>query len=476
MLRNLKIDKPVNGENLESSVDDLALRTEHFGLDERDQDQEIVRRLTEEAVTLVDNPNNYYSHYVLNFVIDAAVANNLQTRLIRLGEDQDLENNLLQFRNGNQIRVVMPIRPIEREHFTGLFIERIDGAFRVVYIDPVGSGAILDIPENIRNTLNQILGISADQIISTTNRIQHSRVEPQVRYLTNVHCGPFTGFILSGLALGNIRVEGNRLTLETDQGWQDISDLSKSQSQSLGEKLRQHDLTLLTGSRQIFPNMMLEEYLESKFEHDLESLTTKMDKLPKSVATADEGEYYRLTRSDSDMSQYSDLVEEMLSDQIESGSKFAIHQKEYEIIDVIISNLEIVEIDKKIEKLKSDNKSLGQRASKRATTNKITLAEKELLKAANYKEEAKLEALRELLPKEKERDYDDEDAIKKMHLFRGKNLNNQILDLATGELRERTKEEKEEYVTRKYSGKIIYSDGTATIRNDKIESQKLKKK
>lgn len=474
--RNFETDKAENGEDLESSVDDLALRTERLGLDERAQDQEIARDLTEEAVTLVANPNNYYSHYALNFVIDAAVANNLQVRLIRLGEDQNLEENLQQFRDSNQIRVVMPIRPTGREHFTGLFIERIGVSFRIVYIDPVGSGAILDIPENIRNTLNQILGIPADQIISTTNRIQHSRVEQQVRYLTNVHCGPFTGFILSGLALGNIRVEGNRLALETDQGWQDISDLSKSQSQSFGEKLRQHDLTLLTGSRPIFPQMMLEEYLESKFEHDLESLTTKMDRLPKAVATADEGEYYRLTRSDSDMSQYSDLVEEMLSDQIGLKPEFVVHKEEYKKMDVIIRNLEIVEIDGKIEKLKSDNKSLGQRASKRATTNKITLAEKKSLQAANYEEKARLEAYRQCLPEEKERDYTGEDAIKRMHLFRGKNLNNQILDLATGALRERTKKEKEEYVTRKYPGKIIYSDGTSTIRNDQDRVIEVEKK
>lgn len=333
-------------EEKKNDVVDLVLKTEHLALDERAQEQEIEIDLTKEAATLLANPQNYYSHYALNFVVDVAVANNLQVRFIRLGEDQNLEKNLQQFKDGDQIRVIMPLRLTEREHFTGLYIEKMDEMYRVVYIDPVGSGAKSEIPGNIKNTLNQILGISEDQIISTTNKIQHSVVQHQGKYLTNVHCGPFTGFILSGLALGYIRAKGDKLELRTDQDWQDIPDLSESQSKSFGEELRRHDLSLLTGGEAIFPNMLLKECLESKFEHDLESITTKMTSLPKAVATADEKECYLLIRSDSGMSQYSDLVEEMVG------------------------------IDEKIEKLKSNNKKLGQRASARATKNKITPEEK----------------------------------------------------------------------------------------------------
>ena len=70
--------------------------------------------------------------------------------------------------------------------------------------------------------------------------------------------------------------------------------------------------------------------------------------------------------------------------------------------------------------------------------------EKDRLQALNTKERDKLKVDKLKIPKEKEIDYVGEDAFKRMHLFRGKNLNNQILDLATGEPRARTKKEKED--------------------------------
>lgn len=53
-----------------------------------------------------------------------------------------------------------------------------------------------------------------------------------------------------------------------------------------------------------------------------------------------------------------------------------------------------------------------------------------------------------------------------MHLFRGKCLNSKIFDGATRKLRQRTKLEKINYITRKYHGESIHSDGTALIIND----------
>jgi len=76
-------------EEKKNDVVDLVLKNERFALDERAQEQEIEIDLTKEAATLLANPQNYYSHYALNFVVDVAVANNLQVRFIRLGEDQN---------------------------------------------------------------------------------------------------------------------------------------------------------------------------------------------------------------------------------------------------------------------------------------------------------------------------------------------------------------------------------------------------
>lgn len=346
-----------------------------------------------------------------------------------------------------------------REHFAGIHIQKNEDGYAVTYVDPVGSGDVSDIPQHVTEALFEILDVLPDQITSTTNRIQHRTssifAEGEVEYLTNVHCGPFTGFLLSGLALENIRVEGNRLQIITTEGWQDIPDLDEEQSNSFGIEIRRQNLNLLTGIEAGFPAVEIEEN-----DLGMEELTGSFDNVAREVAQGDAHEHYKLKRSDSNMSQYSDLVEEMLKDQIDA--KFEAKQQEYDVLDVVIRNPAIVQIDANVKALESANKSLGQRAKNGG----ISVDEKAQKQQANRNQKAQLKARKDALPKEQEREYEGDLAEKKMHLFRGKNLNNVVLDPSSGHKRIRTKKEKEDYATKKYAGKDLYADGTEAVSHD----------
>ncbi|MES2962034.1 MAG: hypothetical protein V4694_06585 [Pseudomonadota bacterium] len=441
---------------------------------EKKQNLEIAEQLHQEAINVVSDPSEFYNHYVLNFVIDVAIAENEQARLIPLDDDHNfaanLPVNLWAFQQSEQAHAVIPIRPVgnqgakAREHFAGIYISKNDEGYSAAYIDPIGSGDVNDIPLNIRNSLWEVLGIAPDKIISTTNKIQHRTSsileEDGIEYLTNVHCGAFTGFILSGLALGNIMIEGNRLQIITTEGWQDIPDLNEEQSNSFGTEIREQNLNLLTGQQTAFPEVIIEELLDPELQNNIADITAGIDNLAKKVADRDSQEFYQLKRSDSNMSQYSDLVEEMLNDHLDP--RFESKQREYDVIDVIISNPQIVKIDSDIKALESKNRSLGQLAKHGS----VTPEQKTQQQKANRQQKAQLTAFKDTLPQEKERNYEGEDATKRMHIFRGKNMNNVILDPLTGTERTRTKKEKEDYVTKKFAGKAIYSDGTDTVRND----------
>ncbi|MBU6339164.1 MAG: hypothetical protein KGQ36_04230 [Rickettsiales bacterium] len=429
----------------------------------RNEQLEVAEHLQKEVIDLIGTPTEFYNHYALNFIIDAAITEDEQARLIPLDDDHNFAANipieLWNFQQHDQTRAVIPIRPIgnqgikAREHFAGLYIEKNEDGYSVAYIDPVGSGSVDDIPEHIRNALFEVLGISSDEIISTTNRIQHRTssifMEDEVEYLTNVHCGPFTGFILSGLALGNIRITEDRLEINTTEGWQDIPDLDEEQSNSFGKEIRARDLELVSGQ--------------------------EIDDLDKSDDEYYDDEYYKLERSDSNMSQYSDLVEEMISDQIDPKQK--IKKIEYKIVDAVTQDKEVVSINQKMKELESENRSIGYRTRDSAKGNKITKDEGKKLKAENKKKLKKLIEEREELPEVVELDYVEEDlSSRRMHLFRGKSMNTMIKDPITGERRERTKKEKEEYVTKKYIGIPIYSDATYPIRSEKDELKEAENK
>ena len=241
--------KPRSKET-KSTPEDLASEMTNLNIQEQ-SGHEIEIDETKYAIASVSHSNGDYSHYALNFVISNYVANNPQVRFIEIGRGlQYLQQELQVFYNDpQQTRVIIPIRPEidghEIQHFTGLFIERNGEQFRASYIDPVGSGDITDIPQNIRNVISQILNLT--QFTSTTNIIQHSKLESGIlKTISNHHCGPFVAHILLSLALGAMKVEGSRLQKAIDQGnWQDISNLSEVDSNNFGKALREQHLQLL---------------------------------------------------------------------------------------------------------------------------------------------------------------------------------------------------------------------------------------
>lgn len=436
---------------------------------EFDEDQEIAEGVTKETVALVANSQSYYNHYALNFIIDAVVTQNPQVRLIPLGENQNLIGNLQQFNDGDQTQLVMPIRPIGddgqqvREHFAGIYIRKDGEQYQASYIDPTGLGTAENIPENIRVALMEILGIQQGEIQSTTNVIQHYKLQKtkgsqeEFVNITNKDCGAFVGHILTALVNVDLRIAEDRIEHFVNGKWEDCGDLSEDDSQDFGSLIRESDLKLLTGHRKILPKA------ESDFVRDLEDVTGGIEGLAKSVATADDNEHYQLKRSDSNMSQYSDLVDEMLSDQM--GDKSLARQREYDVVDAIERNPLVEEIDDKLKQLRSKNYSLRARSSDRAKNNVITKEESKKQQEANNLKTSKLEAKKKTLPEEQEIDYEDI-ADKRSHLFRGKDLNTQMIDPSSGVRRDRTKKEVEEYVTRKYAGVPLYSDGVAAIKHD----------
>lgn len=247
--------KTKDKKDQEYNIEDSASRTAILNIQEQNG-HEIEIDETKFAISSVSNSNEYYSHYALNFVISNAVANDLQARFIPIGTGveylENLQSNLTAFvSNSLQTRAIIPIRPEidghEIQHFTGLFIERIGGIqFRVIYIDPVGNGLISDIPSNIRDIITRTLIVSANQFISTTNRIQHSVQTLEGLAATNSHCGPFVAYILSELASGAMKVEDARLQQIIEQkDWLDIADLNEGASINYGLELRKQHLKLL---------------------------------------------------------------------------------------------------------------------------------------------------------------------------------------------------------------------------------------
>lgn len=433
------------------------------------ENQEIAEGVTKETVALVANPQEYYNHYALNFIIDAVVTQNPQARLIPLGENQNLIENLQQFRDGAQTQLVMPIRPIGddgqqvREHFAGIYVRKDGEHYHASYIDPTGLGTAENIPADIRMALAEIIGIQQDEILSTTNEIQNYQLhkvagsQEEVVEITNKHCGAFVGHILTALVKGDLRIENDRIEKFVNGKWEDCEDLSEEESQDLGKSIRESDLKLLTGHQKILPKAV------SDFIQDLEDVTGGVEGLAQAVASADDNEHYRLKRSDSNMSQYSDLVDEMLTDQM--GTKSMARQREYDIVDAIERNPLVEKIDEELKQLRSENYSLRARSGASAKNNVITKEESKKQQKANDLKSSKLEAKKKNLPEEQEIDYADI-ADKRSHLFRGKDMNTQTLDPSTGVRRDRTKKEVEEYVTRKYAGTPLYSDGVAPIKHD----------
>ncbi len=215
----------------------------------------------------------------------------------------------------------------------------------------------------------------------------------------------------------------------------------------------------------------IHDNIEEQSNLEIDEITERMDSIARKVANGDTYEYYKLQRSDSDMSQYSDLVDEMISDQIDPALE--IQKSEYEILDAIVPNKEVAIINLEMKELERDNRAIGQKTRNYT----LTKEEGEKLKAENHKKIEALYIKRSVLPDEEELDYVEKGlASRRMHFFRGKSMNTRIKDPITGASRVRTKQEKEEYVTKKYIGIPVYSDATYPIRNDNSRLEAAEKK
>lgn len=210
----------------------------------------VERVITSINLEYVNDPTQYYEATALNFIIGSQLRHDSQVQLIPLNEFQNLEERLTNFKSDTNIQgVIIPIRPIdlatkfERQHFTSIYIARRGETFHATYIDPAGYGIIGSIPKKITDNMHDILSITPGSIVSTINKIQHKNEDG---YFTNVHCGPFTGFVLTGLANGDIRVEGNILQQRISDTWQAIPDHTEEDSKLAGESIRQKNHILLT--------------------------------------------------------------------------------------------------------------------------------------------------------------------------------------------------------------------------------------
>ncbi len=217
-----------------------------------------------------------YADDELNFIIRSSLKGDTQfinTAVTQISEQ--LEEALRNFAESQNNRLVIPIQ-VNGNHLTGLLINRDNGVFTATYIDPTGQGRI---PRYIAHSLYSI-GVPYLKISTTTNIIQPA---DSSGILTNNHCGAFTGFILSELASGNMRIEQNRLQILNNNDWQDIPDLNSSQSEQLGQAIRNRDASLLRGEdlainpldvlRVIITEIINDEHLRLSTKSDLAETT-----------------------------------------------------------------------------------------------------------------------------------------------------------------------------------------------------------
>jgi len=466
---NIKLLQRIFGsdqEDVQASKQESAQTAEQFL-------EKIAFDYGDDSLEFMKNFSRYYENTILNSVLRRKIQENNQVILIpsvhsdyeaKMIEYQlDLESQLQMFLGDHNLKqILMPIYlriGSEKElveHFVSLYIlKKENGSFVATYIDPA---ALTEVPDNIMQFLIRVLGLN--EIHSTFNVIQSRNDED---YLTNVHYGAFTSFILSELASGNIRTQENKLQIYMDdeeKTWNDIPDLTEEESDRLGKSIRAHDLRLLSETKiSENPYQVLIGIVVARNNQNLNDYLQQSD------------DHYTLKRSDSGMSQYSDLVDEILDEP--QFSDASIKQKECSIVDVICPTPERIQVLKEIKAIESENRRLGQFAAEHASEgHKITPEKKNKQQAANNKKKAILQAKKKTLPENTEVNYDEIGINKKkMHLFRGKNLNSKVIDAKTKQQRVRTKKEIEGYVTRKYKGKTLYSDGAESI-EDNLEALK----
>lgn len=172
--------------------------------------------------------------------------------------------------------------------------------------------------------------------------------------------------------------------------------------------------------------------------------------------------HYELKRTDSGMTAYTEMLDEILNDDLADGEIDV--GKSYEKVVVKKPSLEKAVAQAELESMKSAHK-------------KLTKSEKKDRKAKYLKSKKdKTAQIKTMKDGDEEAEYDSDLEKRRTHFFRGKNLTSTLIDPETKKQRLRTREEVREYITKKFRGRPVYSDGVATIVDDAAKQEEVRKK
>lgn len=403
-----------------------------------------------EIISHVRDSGQYYDFQAIDFLVGGRI-NNPQ-EVAYYGAGKELEESLEDFKNSEKGRAVISLHiPLKKgkknNHFVGLYIERDGDDYTVFYIDPTGLDTL---PNDVIESISDVLVVNDADIVRTTNMLQHS----EEGFLTNVHCGAYVTEILTHLANETIRIDGSRLqtmTLVDPNSFVDVGDCdSEESSNNYGKKLRRSHEDLLSNDIDYF------------FELTQKNLSNM----------AVDNKRYNLTRSDSDMTNYTDLLSEMMDDQIgdidlEEDKK---REDDYEIFSIKVKSPKVDQIKEKLSSEKKEvrdvaKKKLEEKDSKshkewKTPQSKNARNTREYKKI--YESSPEIIKLEEKLKKEKDRVVEsplsEDQQDQRLHLFRGKALNSRKLD-KDGNSIERSSDEIKELITLKHKGISLKSDG-----------------
>jgi len=208
---------------------------------------------TQRIIKNVKDKKADYDGQAIDFVIEQTTGNNTKVSYLKLiGRSCDIQSFLTNFLESNKEIAIIPLHiSVKKEsesknHFAGLYIKRDNEEkeeSKVYYIDPTGLDTM---PDYVRTSLLNV-GIKEDNIIKTTNIIQHHSTVEEELIISNHHCGAFISSLLSELVSDSLRIEDTRLEhKENGDNFVDLRrDLNEEQSDHLGIKFRGRHTKLL---------------------------------------------------------------------------------------------------------------------------------------------------------------------------------------------------------------------------------------
>ncbi len=212
---------------------------------------------------------------------------------------------------------------------------------------------------------------------------------------------------------------------------------------------------------------------KSSLETELGSITAALGGLvlEDDKLEDDPTKYYSLFKTSSGMTAYTDLVSDMLADQIgEEDSDLDDNldrSKEYNVSPVKERSKECKDLERELKEKTSEkltsiiaDKEYPKRA--KGETKKAFDSRLKKYQDTAITEDKSIQKIKQVLEGAKGVSVDadtSEIRTKRIQLFRGKCLNSKPLGI-----KERTKKETKEYITKKYQGKRLYSDGGFTVK------------